>query len=224
MQPRPKRTGRTGRPPRLSQEAIISGAQRLLAAEGADSLSMRRLAKELDSTPMALYHHVRDKDELLLLLLEAHAQSIRRPELPEDPRERMIAAGQLLHSVLADCPWIVEVLASDDLMAISALWIVEEMVDAAVACGLTPEQAVDAYRTVWYYTVGELMIRVTRERRRVERDQPSHRDQAFAALATDEYPRLASLADRWAELTTRDTHRQGLEAVVNGLIAHVWPR
>ncbi|MFF4262410.1 TetR/AcrR family transcriptional regulator [Streptomyces virginiae] len=219
MQPRTTRTGRTGRPPRLSQQAIISGAQRLLAEEGADSLTMRRLAKELDSTPMALYHHVRDKDELLLLLLEAHAQSIRRPELPEDPRERMIAAGLLLHAVLADCPWIVEVLASDDLMAISALWIVEVMVDAAVACGLTPEQAVDAYRTVWYYTVGELMIRVSRERRRVERDQPSHRDRAFASLSPEAYPRLASLADRWAALTARDTHRQGLEAVVNGLIA-----
>ncbi|MEU3914336.1 helix-turn-helix domain-containing protein [Streptomyces sp. NPDC029721] len=221
MQPRPTRTGRTGRPPRLSQQAIISGAQRLLAEEGADSLSMRRLARELDSTPMALYHHVRDKDELLVLMLEAHAQGIRRPELPEDPRERMIAAGQLLHSVLADCPWIVEVLASDDLMAISALWMVEVMVDAAIACGLTPEQAVDAYRTVWYYTVGELMIRVSRERRQGESDQPSHRDQAFARLSSEDYPRLASLAGQWAGLTARDTHRQGLEAVVNGLIAGV---
>lgn len=219
MQPRTKRTGRTGRPPRLSQEAIIAAAQHLLAAEGTDSLSMRRLAKELSSTPMALYHHVRDKDELLLLLLEAHARSIRRPELPEDPRDRMIAAGQLLHDVLADCPWIVEVLASDDLMATSALWIVEAMVDAAVGCGLTPEQAVDAYRTVWYYTVGELMIRVTRARRQAEIEQPSHRDRAFATLSTDAYPRLASLAGRWAELTARDTHRQGLEAVVDGLIA-----
>ncbi|CAM3715761.1 TetR/AcrR family transcriptional regulator [Nocardiopsis rhodophaea] len=221
MHPRTKRTGRIGRPPRLSQEAIISAAQRLLASEGADGLSMRRLAKELDSTPMALYHHVRDKDELLLLLLEAHAQSIPRPELPKDPRERMIAAGQVLHDVLASWPWIVEVLASDDLMAVSALWIVEAMVDAAIDCGFTPEQAVDAYRVVWYYTVGELMIRVTRARRRAVSDGPSHRDQAFAALSADAYPRLASLADQWAELTGRDTYRQGLEAVIDGLIARV---
>ncbi|MFH8409802.1 TetR/AcrR family transcriptional regulator [Streptomyces sp. NPDC018019] len=218
MESRTKRVGRTGRPPRLSQEAIIAAAQRLLAEEGADSLSMRRLAKELDSTPMAIYHHVRDKDELLLLLLEAHAQSIPHPELPEDPRERMIAAAQLLHDVLADCPWIVEVLATDNLMAASALWIVEAIVDAAVGCGLTPEQAVDAYRTVWYYTVGELMIRVTRARHQAKSDQPSHRDRALATLPAETYPRLASLADRWAELTARDTHYQGLEAVIDGLI------
>lgn len=219
MQPPTKRTGRTGRPPRLSQEAIIAAAQRLLAAEGPENLSMRRLAKELSSTPMALYHHVRDKDELLLLLLEEHARGIPRPELPEDPRERLIAAAQLLHDVLADCPWIVEVLASDDLMAVSALWIVEAMVDAAIEYGLSPERAVGAYRIIWYYTVGELMIRVTRERRQAGADRPSHRDQAFAELAKDDYPRLASLAERWAELTVRDTHRQGLEAVVDGLLA-----
>lgn len=218
MQPPTKRTGRTGRPPRLSQEAIIAAAQRLLAAEGPENLSMRRLAKELASTPMALYHHVRDKDELLLLLLEEHARAIQRPELPEDPRERLIAAAQLLHDVLAECPWIVEVLASDDLMAVSALWIVEAMVDSAIEYGLSPEQAVDAYRIIWYYTVGELMIRVTRERRRAETERPSHRDQTFAELAKDDYPRLASLAERWAELTVRDTHRQGLEAVVDGLL------
>ncbi|MET7641801.1 TetR/AcrR family transcriptional regulator [Streptomyces sp. NPDC005438] len=219
MSPEAKRTGRTGRPPRLSQEAIISAAQRLLAVEGAGGLSMRRLARELKSTPMALYHHVRDKDELLLLLLEEHARTIPRPTLPEDPRERMIAAGQLLHDVLAGCPWIVEVLASDDLMAKSALWIVEAMVDAAMECGLSPEQAVDAYRAIWYYTVGELLIQVSRKRRQAESPTPSHRDRTFASLSAEAYPRLSSLADRWAELTRRDTHRQSLEALVNGLLA-----
>ncbi|MGW8380606.1 TetR/AcrR family transcriptional regulator [Streptomyces sp. ODS28] len=219
MQSRPKRTGRTGRPPRLSLEAIIEAAQRLLAAEGAEALSMRRLAKELESTPMALYHHVRDKDELLLLLLEAHAQRIPRPELPDDPRKRIVAAGQLLHDVLAECPWIVEVLASDDLMAVSALWIVEAVVDAAIECGLTPEEAVDAYRVIWYFTVGELMTRVTRERRQADAEQPSHRDRAFAELSPESYPRLAALSEKWPELTGRDTFRQGLEAMVDGLVA-----
>jgi AcrR family transcriptional regulator len=221
MHSQPKHAGRTGRPPRLSRETIISAAQNLLAAEGTRALSMRRLARELDSTPMALYHHVRDKDDLLLLLLEEHARTISRPTLPEDPRDRMVAAGQLLHDVLAGCPWIVEVLASDDLMAKSALWIVEAIVDAAVECGLSPEQAVDAYRAVWYYTVGELMIRVSRERRNAETSRPSHRDQTFASLSADTYPRLASLADQWPELTCRDTHRQSLEALIDGLLAGV---
>lgn len=188
MTPQTRRTGRTGRPPRLSQEAILTAAQHVLDTEGPEHLSMRRLATELSSTAMALYHHVRDKDELLLLLLERHAQRFPRPELPADPRERLIAASQALHDILAECPWIVEVLASDDLMAVSALWIVENMIDAAIGCGLSPEEAVYAYRVIWYYTAGELTIRVNRERHHAELERPPHRDRAFAALTPEEFP------------------------------------
>ncbi|MFI8288667.1 TetR/AcrR family transcriptional regulator [Streptomyces sp. ms191] len=219
MTPRTRSTGRIGRPPRLSQEAILTAAQRILDEEGPEHLSMRRLAQELSSTAMALYHHVRDKDELLLLLLERHAQGFQRPELPTDPRERLITASQVLHDILAECPWIVEVLASDDLMAVSALWIVENMIDAAIECGLSPEEAVYAYRVIWYYTAGELTIRVNRERHHAGLERPPHRDKAFASLAPEEFPRLASLAARWDEITTRDTHRQGLVAIVDGLLS-----
>ncbi|USQ85698.1 TetR/AcrR family transcriptional regulator [Streptomyces phaeoluteigriseus] len=219
MTPQPQRTGRTGRPPRLSQEAVLTAAQHVLDQEGPEHLSMRRLAQELSSTAMALYHYVRDKDELLLLLLERHAQRFPRPELPADPRERLISAAQALHDILAECPWIVEVLASDDLMAVSALWIVENIIDAGIQCGLTPEEAVYAYRVIWYYTAGELTIRVNRERHHAELGRPPHRDKAFAALTPEEFPRLASLADQWDEITTRDTHREGLVAIVDGLLS-----
>src|SRR5947207_13783231 len=96
-----------GRPPRLSQEAILAAARVILEEEGPHRLSMRRLAKDLDSTPMALYYHVGSKDELLLLLLDEYAREFPRPPLPEDPQERLLAAAQVLHDVLSDCPWIV---------------------------------------------------------------------------------------------------------------------
>ncbi len=44
---------------------------------------------------MAVYHHVRDKDELLVLVLEHVARSLPGPELPEEPRERLLAACTL---------------------------------------------------------------------------------------------------------------------------------
>jgi AcrR family transcriptional regulator len=217
-QPAPPQSGRLGRPPRLSKDAIVAAARRLLEQEGVDKLSMRRLAKVLDSTAMALYHHVRDKDELLLLVLEDHARRFPHRELSEEPRARLLEAAQLLHDILADCPWIVRVLAADDLMAVSALWIVESIVDAAVACGCTPEDAVHVYRVIWYYTAGELLIRDTADRRRAEREEPPVRDTVMAGLDAEQFPRLASLASAWPDLTARDTHRRGLEGIVNGLL------
>ncbi|MFD8498493.1 TetR/AcrR family transcriptional regulator [Amycolatopsis sp. NPDC059657] len=216
-------SSRLGRPAKLSQEAIVAAAQLIVDEEGPGQLSMRRLAKELSSTPMALYHHVRDKDELLLLLLDAHAARFPRPEQPEEPRARFLTAAGLLYEVLVGCPWIVEVLASDDLMAVSALWIVEDILDSAIACGLSETDAVYAYRTIWYYTAGELLIRVTRNRRRALYDGPSHRDKAFAALDPEVYPRLTSMAANWSELTERDTHKRGLEDIVDGILARCAP-
>ncbi len=207
-----------GRPARLSLEAIIAAADHILQTEGSEKLSMRHLANELGSAPMALYYHVRDKDELLLLVMEAHARRMPRPEFPDDPRERLVEAAVLLYELLAERPWIVEVLTGDDLIAPSALWIVEVMIGAAVEYGHTPEQAVDVYRTIWYYIVGNLIIRVNGKRRRAQTGTPVYRDQVIADLQAGTHPNLALVAGRWAEITARDTHRQGLTALVDGLL------
>ncbi|MFF9816198.1 TetR/AcrR family transcriptional regulator [Streptomyces sp. NPDC014006] len=219
MSTAPSHPGRPGRPPRLSRAEIVTAARRIIDEEGVAKLTMRRLAKEIGSTPMALYHHVRDKEELLLLLLEDYAGQAPRPSLPADPRERLLAAATAMRDLLARCPWLVEVLTADDLLAPSALWFVEQVVDAAIACGLSPEQAVHAYRSIWYYTAGELIVRATAARRRATDDRPTYRDQVFAGLDPAGLPRLAALGPRWAELTATDTYAAGLRALVDGLLS-----
>ncbi|MGW7469036.1 TetR/AcrR family transcriptional regulator [Streptomyces xantholiticus] len=218
MKSRTGRGGRAGRPGPLSQEAIVTAALRVLDDHGPDQLSMRRLARELSITPMALYHHVRDKHELLLLLLAYKSRSFPRPVLPDEPRERLLAAAQLLHDVLTECPFLDEVLASPDLLAVSALWVMEALLDAAVECGLTLEQAAQTHQAIWHYTVGVLMVRTTSRQHHAELSRPTRREQAFATLPPDTFPRLTSLAGRWAGLTTRDTHREGLQDIVDGLL------
>ena len=54
-----------GRPERLNRDAIIDRALAVADAEGIDAVSVRRLARELGVTPMALYWHFKDKDALL---------------------------------------------------------------------------------------------------------------------------------------------------------------
>ncbi|MGW3205177.1 TetR/AcrR family transcriptional regulator [Streptomyces sp. NPDC001135] len=210
-----------GRPARISRAEIIRTALRIVTEDGVDRLTMRRLASEIGSTPMALYHHVRDKEELLILLLDDYAaRTLRRPsEPPADPRERVIAAATAIHEVLAACPWVVEVLTADDLMSTSALWFVEQMVDGLTDCGLSLEQAVHGYRTIWYYTAGEIVVRATAARRRTTDDRPTYRDRVFADLDPAELPRLAEVSSRWAPLTAEDTYAPGLRALLNGLLA-----
>lgn len=216
--PAPRRT--PGRPPRISRREVVEAARRIVDAEGVDRLTMRRLATEIGSTPMALYHHVRDKEELLVLLLDDYAaRTLTRTDLPARPRDRILVAAASIHDALAGCPWIVEVLTADDLMSTSALWFVENIVEGLIGCGLTPARAVHGYRAIWYYTAGEIVVRATAARRRTDDDRPTYREQVFADLDPNDLPRLAEVADRWALLTAEDTYRDGLEALVDGLIA-----
>ncbi|RBQ18304.1 TetR/AcrR family transcriptional regulator [Spongiactinospora rosea] len=210
---------RTGRPPRISRTDILAAAYRVIDAEGTQALTMRRLAREVGTTPMALYRHVRDKDELLLMLLDDYAAGVPRPEPPAGggPAERVTATAHAMREALMGVPWIVELLRADDLMSARALWYPEEIIDAAVQAGLTAEEAVDVYRIIWHYTAGEISARAAAARRR-EDGRPTHRSQVFESLDPDRLPRLAALGPRWAELTARDTYDKGIRALVNGLL------
>jgi AcrR family transcriptional regulator len=70
---------RSGRVP-LTREAIVDAALRVLDADGIDGLSMRRVGEELGVGAASIYWHVRNKDELLQLILERVVGEMRLPE------------------------------------------------------------------------------------------------------------------------------------------------
>ena len=71
----------------------------------------RAVAQEAGGSTMSIYRHVRDKDELLVLLLDQLARELPAPRLPRDPRARLLAACRAMRDGLAEHPWIVDVLA-----------------------------------------------------------------------------------------------------------------
>ena len=96
------RPGRT-RDRRLTEEEVIETALRLVEAEGTDRLSMRRLADELGVTPMAIYHYVKSKEELLLRVSGAVLAQIGRDEAGTW-QERIHARALRTWEVLAQYP------------------------------------------------------------------------------------------------------------------------
>lgn len=217
--PRPASPARrTGRPPTTSREQILHGARRIIDRDGWQKLTIRRLAAEIGVGATTIYHHVRDKDDLLVQVLDYYADQIERPRLPEDPRERVVVAATTMHDAIAAWPQVAELLTADDLMGESALWMIDAIVGGAVECGCSPEQAAELYRSVWYYTIGEILIRANAGRR-AEDDRPRYRDTVFANLDASRYPNLAVLGKSWPRVTARDTYDRGLRALVDGLLA-----
>jgi AcrR family transcriptional regulator len=56
--------------PTLTRAAVVARALEIGTAEGLEAVSLRRLAQELGVTPMALYRHVRDKQDLINAMTE----------------------------------------------------------------------------------------------------------------------------------------------------------
>src|SRR5260370_36009356 len=96
--------GRAGRPARLSQELIVQAAAAVIAREGMDRFTIQRLADELHSSPMAIYRHVRDKDHLIVLLLDKLVRDLPQPDMPADPRQRVLLPFQAVHDGLLHTP------------------------------------------------------------------------------------------------------------------------
>ncbi|MER5264159.1 TetR/AcrR family transcriptional regulator [Actinosynnema sp. NPDC002837] len=66
-----RETPRRGRKPSLSVAEITRAAIEVADAEGLGAVSMARVAQQLGNATMALYRHVKSKDELLKLMSDA---------------------------------------------------------------------------------------------------------------------------------------------------------
>lgn len=62
---------------RNTRADVVAAALRVLAAQGLESCSMRRVAAELDVQPSALYHHVPNKQSLLALMADEIVLRVR---------------------------------------------------------------------------------------------------------------------------------------------------
>jgi len=206
---------RSGRPPRLSRARVVDAAEAIVVGEGIEALTMRRVAEQLGASTMALYRHVRDKDELLVALLDRLASQVPRPSLPADPRARLLAVCRLMHDGLAAQPWVVGVLAKGDLIAPSILWMIEEILAALIACGLSEGEAVAGYRTVWQFTVGELMI----AQGLAELERPPFVLSVLEDADAREYPTLAAVSEYWGRARRVKSYDDGLAALIDGLLA-----
>src|SRR5690349_16629749 len=77
---------------KLTRVAVLERAAKLADADGLDAVTIRRLAQELGVTPMALYWHFKNKDELLAGLTDHVLAGVKATRDPRDPWLRQLRA------------------------------------------------------------------------------------------------------------------------------------
>jgi AcrR family transcriptional regulator len=225
------------RRPGYTREQIAQTAIAIADAEGFEAVSMRRLAAELGSGTMTLYHYVRGKDELIALVSDAIMAEILIPddELPDGWREGLAEIARRTREIFRRHPWIVDHMGEGDPSATgpSVLQHVEQTFAVTARAGLDLDKQVELSSIVDDYVFGHAM----REYHGASfggEGAPEQRLDAIAAylteqLGTGDYPHLEALVgdDPSAALArighlTGDEERfeRGLQRLLDGL--EVW--
>jgi len=97
----------------LSHAQIVQAAMTLADAEGAEGISMRRIATQLNSSAMSLYRYVTSKDDLLDLMLDEVFSEIHVPKQPSEAwRDEYRELAYKTRAVFKAHPWVIPLLNS----------------------------------------------------------------------------------------------------------------
>jgi len=142
---------------RLDREEILNAALLLADDSGLEALSMRSLASEIGSDPTAVYRHFRDKQELLLAMVDLALAELRQPTSDGGWRTVARELAISLREVLRAHPGVTALVAAGP----PTRGTVEATIRALTllqAAGMPSELAARAHRSVVSYVVGWVLI------------------------------------------------------------------
>jgi TetR/AcrR family transcriptional regulator, tetracycline repressor protein len=141
---------------RLSRKQILVTALRIIDGEGIAAMSMRRLAAELGVDPMAIYHHLPNKEAVLAGVTELVFSELRLAAQAEDPWQQQVStfARAYRDLVLAHPNLVLHLITSMGTGSPALLAANEVLYVALTRTGLPPRQVVQAADLVVDYLNG----------------------------------------------------------------------
>jgi TetR/AcrR family transcriptional regulator, tetracycline repressor protein len=175
--PEPRATRFKTTSPPLTRDEIIAAALRYAHAGYLDRLTVRQLADELDVTPMALYRHIRDKDDLLEAVADALLAEAGLPD-PDVPWTTCLTdLATSLRDVLRTHPPLVGLFTRQPMLSPMAITRLTAARNAITNAGYTPDDAHQFYAAVHTYTLGYSALEAARQA--AARQHTSDPDQAL---------------------------------------------
>ena len=141
------------RPP-LTRPRIVRTALRLADDRGLVALTMRALASELEVSPMALYNHVRDKDELVDLMVDLMLGEVDCSASQGDWAAQLRALVCSYHQVLSAHRGLARIYSVGVRLGPHGLLIMERTLGLLLRAGFSAPDAADAFYALYTYTVG----------------------------------------------------------------------
>jgi TetR/AcrR family transcriptional regulator, tetracycline repressor protein len=164
---------------------------------------MRALATRLAVVPGAVYRHVRNKEELQDLVLDAVLGEVdRQVESSDAWTEQVTTLAQRLRTILEDHRGIAGLLKTRAPLTPHSLALSEAFLAALTAADLPPDRTALAFHLVYDFTLGfALSDHGSPSEQRVRDETTRTQLHAFLrSLPADRFPVLTTLGERvWAD-------------------------
>jgi AcrR family transcriptional regulator len=209
------------RRPQLTRERVVAEALAVIANHGVQALTMRALAARLGVVPGALYHHVRNKQQLQDLLLDnvlAEVDLHLEPSLAWNQRLKVLA--HRLRQVLEAHPGVAGILKARDPLGPHSLALAEAFLGPLRAAGFADRQAGLAFFLLVDYAIGFAVGGPPSSANEQRVRDPATRAELhrfLRSLPPERFPALVALGEHvWVD--NRDERfTAGLDVLVTGL-------
>jgi AcrR family transcriptional regulator len=205
----------------LSRERVLRAAIALADEGGFESLTMRKLAKELGVEAMSLYNHVANKDDLLDGMVDVVFAEIELPSTDGDWRAAMRRRAVSTREALNRHRWAIGLMEGRSSHGPANLSLHNAVLGCLRAAGFSLEMTVHAYSVQDSYIYGFALQ---------ERDMSSESADDFAAEAQRQmqayqavladYPHLVEVVGGHVAKTGYDYATEflfGLDLILDGL-------
>jgi AcrR family transcriptional regulator len=205
----------------LTRERVVTEALALIGGDGVDALTMRTLATRLGVVPGALYRHVRNKEQLHDLVLDAVLAEVdTTPEASAGWAEQLRQLANRVREVLERHPGLAGLLQLRDPLGPHSLALAEAFLVPLRAAGFGADDIGPAFFLLIDYTTGFAASSPaisTNEQRVRDRHTRAQLHGFFRALPADSFPTLVSLGEHvWVD--NRDQRfSTGLRVILSGL-------
>jgi len=217
--------------PGLTRATVVARALEIGNAEGLEAVSLRRLAQELGVTPMALYRHVRDKQDLINAMTERVLEGLDatvgfRPEMTWTERMRL-AINNYKEQIDAR-PLALPLSIAYNGEGPPAFWkVLEDLLAILLDAGFGRREAIVLIRMVSNLLAGYLLLLqqgAASEATQLDAHQIDLLRRRFAlaqlSLPRDEFPNLVESAEDTAEVWLTDPNhwwRNTVDLIMFGL-------
>jgi AcrR family transcriptional regulator len=213
---------------KITREVVLATALDLIDRDGADALSMRRLARALDRDPMVLYRHAASKAALLDGVAETVLAQLHVDPTDPDWNAQLRTIARAYRALALAHPHVVPLLVTRPLATPlglrprGTLRPLEDILALLSRAGFSGPDALHIYRALFGFLHGHILNELQELI-----DNPDETDDLLRLglhrLPLKQFPLLRSLAPALATYDGAAELERGLDILITGLATTLSP-